>query len=311
MREDVIWTEKYRPRKIADTILPKTTKTAFQQFVDERNVPNLLLSGSPGTGKTTAAMAVLEELDCDYIMINASLEGGIDTLRGKISNFASSVSFSGGRKYIILDESDYLTAAAQAGLRNSIETYANNCGFIFTCNYRNRIIDALQSRLALINFTIDKSERPELAAQFFKSLRHILDTESVTYDKKALVKVIEKHFPDFRKILNELQYYSKSGTIDEGILKNFNEESIEQLFGLLKDKKFIEIRKWCAENSDQDTNEMFRRIYDISKDKIALASMPGFVVTMADYMYKNTMVADTEINMVAFLTEIMLECDFL
>lgn len=308
--DELLWVQKYRPQRIADSILPDATKTSFQKFVDTKNIPNLLLTGSPGTGKTTAAKAMLEELGCDYIILNAALNRGIDLVRSEISTFASSISLAGGRKYIILDEADYLTPEAQASMRNLIETFSKNCGFIFTCNFKNRIITPLRSRLSEVDFAIEKSEKPKLAAQFFKRTLAILKNENVDFDPKVVAKVIEKHFPDFRRILNELQKYSGNGRIDEGIFADFKQESLDNLFDLLKNKNFTEMRKWCADNSDQDVNELFRKIYDMATDKIELKSMPTFVVSLADYMYKSSFVADQEINLVAFLTEVMMETSF-
>ena len=308
---EVLWVEKYRPQKIDDTILPAKTKDIFKKFVADDSVPNLLLTGGPGVGKTTIAKAMLDELDCDYIVKNGSLNVNIDTLRYEISTFASAVSLSGSRKYVIFDEADYLNATSvQPALRNFIEEYSANCGFIFTCNFKNRIISPLRSRLSEIDFSIETSERPALAAQFFKRVQAILDQESVQYDKKVVAKVIEKHFPDFRRVLTELQSYAASGNIDEGIFINIKQESIDELFRLLKEKDFTNMRKWVANNSDQDMNEMFRRIYDAATDKVEFRSLPGFVVTMADYMYKANFVADLEVNMVAFLTEVMIESEF-
>lgn len=308
---EYLWAQKYRPQKVADTILPEKTKQIFQKFVEDKNVPNLLLSGSPGTGKTTAAIAMLEQLGCDYIKINGSLNGGIDTLRTEISNFASAVSFTGGRKYVIIDEADYLTVNTQTALRGFIEDYSKNCGFIFTCNFVNRIIEPLRgSRFSVVNFAIEKAERPKLAAQFFKRVMTILKNENIDADPQVVAKVIEKYFPDFRRVLNELQKYAAIGKIDEGILAAKKAESLDELFGFLKEKKFTEMRKWVADNSDQDANELFRKIYDESTTRIELKSMPGFVVTLADYMYKHAFVADPEINLVAFLTEIMIETSF-
>ena len=305
--DELLWVQKYRPQKVADTILPELTKKSFQKFVDDNNVPNLLLAGSPGTGKTTAAKAMLEQLGCDYIIINAALNRGIDTVRSEISTFASAISLAGGRKYIILDEADYLTPDAQASMRNLIETFSKNCGFIFTCNFKNRIIAPLRSRLSEVDFAVEKTEKPKLAAQFFKRTLAILKNENVDFDQKVVAKVIEKYFPDFRRILNELQKYAGNGRIDEGIFADFKQESIDELFSLLKEKNFTGMRKWCADNSDQDPNEIFRKIYDTATDKIELKSMPSFVVSLADYMYKAAFVADQEINLVAFLTEIMME----
>jgi len=308
---EVLYVEKYRPQKIDDTILPEKTKAMFKKFVNDDSVPNLLLTGGPGVGKTTIAKAMLEEMGCDYIVKNGSLNVNIDTLRYEISTYASAVSLAGGRKYVIFDEADYLNAAnVQPALRNFIEEYSSNCGFIFTCNFKNRIIQPLRSRLSEIDFTIEQTQRPALAAQFYKRVRSILDNESVEYDNKVVAKVIEKHFPDFRRVLTELQSYAASGRIDEGIFVNLKQESMDELFNLLKAKNFTGMRKWVALNSDQDMNEMFRRIYDMATDKVQLKSMPGFVVTLADYMYKSSLVADPEINMVAFLTEIMLESEY-
>ena len=309
--DEVLWVERYRPRVIDDAILPQRTKDTFNKYVSDGSVPNLLLTGGPGVGKTTVAKAMLEELGCDYIVKNGSLNVGIDTLRYEISSFASAVSFSGGRKYVIFDEADYLNAAnVQPALRNFIEEYSKNCGFIFTCNYKNRLIEPLRSRLSEVDFSIENSDKPKLAAQFFKRIVAILKQEEVDFDQKVVAKVIERHFPDFRRVLTELQSYAASGKIDEGIFVNLKQESIDHLFELLKAKNFTEMRKWVAGNSDQDTNEMFRAIYDAAIERVELRSMPGFVVTLADYMYKANFVADPEINLVAFLTEIMIEVTF-
>jgi len=308
---EVLWVEKYRPQKIDDTILPEKTKTAFKKFVSDETIPNLLLTGTPGVGKTTIAKAMLDELGCDYIVKNGSLNVNIDSIRYDISTFASAVSLTGGRKYVIFDEADYLNATSvQPALRNFIEEYSSNCGFIFTCNFKNRIIEPLRSRLSEVDFSINPEERPALAMQFFKRVTTILDMEGVTYDKKVVAKIIEKYFPDFRRVLTELQSYAGSGSIDEGIFVNLKQESVDELFSLLKQKNFTEMRKWVAKNSDQDMNELFRRIYDTASDKIEFKSVPGLVVTLADYMYKANFVADQEINMVAFLTEIMIESEF-
>ena len=308
---EVLWVEKYRPMVIGDTILPEKTKAAFKKYVADESIPNLLLTGGPGVGKTTIAKAMLDELGCDYIIKNGSLNVNIDTLRYDISTFASAVSFTGGRKYVIFDEADYLNAAnVQPALRNFIEEYSSNCGFIFTCNFKNRIISPLRSRLSEVDFTIEQSDRPKLAMQFLRRVEAILEQENVTYDKAVVAKVIQKHFPDFRRVLTELQSYSASGAIDEGIFVNLKQESLDELFKLLKAKNFSEMRKWVAKNSDQDMNEMFRRIYDMANDKVELRSQPGFIVTLADYMYKSNFVADLEINMVACLTEIMMEASF-
>lgn len=310
-QNEVLWVEKYRPQKIQDTILPQKTKEVFQKFVSDSSIPNLLLSGGPGVGKTTIAKAMLDELDCDYIVKNGSLNVNIDTLRYDISTYASAVSLTGGRKYVIFDEADYLNATSvQPALRNFIEEYSSNCGFIFTCNFKNRIIAPLRSRLSEIDFTIETSERPSLAMQFMKRVEAILETENVAYDKAVVAKVIQKHFPDFRRVLTELQSYAASGKIDEGIFVNIKQESIDELFRLLKEKDFTNMRKWVAKNSDQDMNEMFRRVYDAGSDRVEFRTLPGFCVTLADYMYKANFVADQEVNMVAFLTEVMMEAEF-
>jgi DNA polymerase III delta prime subunit len=308
---EVLWVQKYRPQIIEDTILPQKTKDQFKKFVADKSVPNLLLTGGPGVGKTTVAKAMLDELGCDYIVKNGSLNVNIDSIRHDISVFASSMSLSGGRKYVIFDEADYLNAAnVQPALRNFIEEYSANCGFIFTCNFKNRIISPLRSRLSEIDFSIETADRPKLAMQFFKRVTAILDQENIPYEKPVVAKVIEKHFPDFRRVLTELQSYAASGKIDEGIFANLKEESIDAVFKLLKEKNFTEMRKWVGQNSDQDMNEMFRRFYDASVEKVEFRSQPGFVVTLADYMYKAGIVADLEVNMVAFLTEVMIECEF-
>jgi DNA polymerase III delta prime subunit len=306
---EMLWSQKYRPQKVADTILPEKTKRAFQKFVDDKNIPNLLLSGPPGTGKTTAAIAMLKELDGDYLMINGSLNGGIDTLRGDISGFASSMSFGGGRKYVIIDEADYLTATTQAALRSFSEEFSRNCGFIFTCNFKNRIIEPLHSRFSLVDFSIDKSEKPKLALQFYKRVLSILDMESVAYDQKVIAKVIEKYFPDFRRVLNELQNYAASGIIDEGVFVNFKTESIAQLFTLLKAKDFTEMRKWVANNTDQDFAEIYRKIFDAGLERVPMNSMADFVVLLGKYQYQHGFCPDHELNLVAALTEIMATCD--
>lgn len=308
---EVLWVEKYRPQTIDDTILPDKMKNTFRKFVNDDSVPNLLLAGGPGVGKTTVAKAMLDEMGCDYIVKNGSLNVNIDTLRYDISTYASAVSLSGGRKYVIFDEADYLSAAnVQPALRNFIEEYSANCGFIFTCNFKNRIIAPLRSRLSEVDFTIEQTERPALAMQFFKRVINILENENVNYDKTVVAKVIEKHFPDFRRVLTELQSYAASGKIDEGIFVNLKQESIDSLFKFLKEKNFTEMRRWVANNSDQDMNEMFRRIYDASTEKVEFKTQPGFIVILADYMYKSNFVADQEVNMVAFLTEVMIESEY-
>src|SRR5210317_158913 len=288
MREDFLWVEKYRPKTVTTTILPMELQKTFQTFVDQDNVPNLLLSGSAGIGKTTVAKAILEELGCDYIVVNGSDEGRlIDTLRTKIKGFASSVSFSGGRKYVILDEADYLNAnSVQPALRNFMEEYSSNCGFILTCNFKNRIIDPLQSRCSVIDFKFDKKIKATMAMQFMKRVEFILNEEEVKYDKKALAQIIQQHFPDWRRVLNELQRYSGTGSIDAGILRNWRDENLVSLMKTMKVKDFDGMRKWVFENSDTDSSAIFREIFDKSSDYIKPNSIPGVVVTLGEYQYK-------------------------
>jgi DNA polymerase III delta prime subunit len=311
IRDDFLWVEKYRPRTIESAVLPASLKATFQQFVDQKNVPNLLLTGRAGVGKTTVARAMLEELQCDYVIINGSMNGNIDTLRNEIRDFASSVSFSGGRKYVILDEADYLNPnSTQPALRNFMEEYSKNCGFILTCNFKNRIIEPLHSRCSVIEFKIDKEDKPKMASQFYKRVCSILDGEGITYDQKAVVEVITKFFPDWRRVLNELQRYSATGKIDSGILVNFSEENLKGLVELLKVKNFTEVRKWVAENNDIDQTVFFRKLYDTASQYLKPNSIPQLVITLAEYQYKAAFVADHEINILACLTEIMAEGDF-
>jgi DNA polymerase III delta prime subunit len=305
---EFLFTEKYRPHTVKDTILPKHLKTIFQKFVDQKNVPNLLLFGKSGVGKTTIAKAMLDELHCDYITINASKDGNIDILRTKIQQFASSMSLVGGRKYVILDEADYLNPnSTQPALRNFMEEYAKNCGFIYTCNFKGRIIDALHSRCAVIDFKIDKADSTEIAKQFFKVVLAILDKEKVEYDSKAVASLITKHYPDFRRVLNELQTYSASGKIDSGILANFTEESFKKLIGFLKEKNFSELRKWIG-TTDPDDTTIFRKLYDAASELLQPQSVPQLVLAIAKYQYQAAFVADHQINLVACLVEIMVEC---
>jgi DNA polymerase III delta prime subunit len=312
MRDDFLWVEKYRPKTVGDTILPNSLKETFQQFVDNKNIPNLLLTGSAGVGKTTIAKAMLEELGCDYIVINGSDEGrSIDVLRNELRNFASSVSLAGGRKYVILDEADYLNAnSVQPALRNFMEEYSRNCGFILTCNFVNKIIQPLHSRCSVVEFKISNGDKPQMAKEFFVRVKGILDNENIQYEPKVVAEVIKKHFPDNRRVLNELQRYSATGTIDTGILATFTDSNMSVLIDALKNKEFSVVRKWVAQNVDGEVTPLFRKIYDTMNDFVAPQSVPQVVVTMADYQYKSAFVADQEINFMAFLTELMVEVEW-
>ena len=308
--EHLLWTEKYRPQAVGDCILPDRLKKPFQEYVDESNIPNLLLSGGAGVGKTTIAKAMCNEIGCDSLVINGSDESGIDTFRVKIKNYASSVSLAGGRKVIIIDEADYLNPnSTQPALRNAIEEFAGNCSFIFTCNFKNRIIDPLHSRCAVVDFTLRNGEKAKMASSFMKRITKILMDESVEYDDKVIVELIKKHFPDFRRVINELQRYSQFGKIDVGILSQLGDVPIEKIVGHIKDKNFGEVRKWVATN-DVDSNTLFRKLYDALYEKLKSHSIPKAVLILADYQYKAAFVADQEINTVACLTELMVECDF-
>ena len=312
MREDFLWVEKYRPKTIKDTVLSPELKTLFQTFVDNNNVPNLLLTGSQGIGKTTVAKAMLEELGADYIVINGSDEGRlIDTLRTKIKNFASSVSLAGGRKYVILDEADYCNAeTVQPALRNFMEEFSKNCGFIMTCNFVNKIIQPLHSRCSVVEFKVANKDKPAMSKDLYTRILDILKQENISFEEKVIREVLAKHFPDNRRILNELQRYSATGHIDSGILANLSETSIKELMQLLKDKEFTSVRKWVGKNIDGDVAPMFRKIYDTITQYVKPTSIPQVVVTLADYQYKSAFVADQEVNFMAFLTELMVETEW-
>ena len=308
-----LWVEKYRPKTINECILPQDTKKTFQSFLDKGEVPNLLLSGPAGCGKTTVAKALCHELGVDYYVINGSDEGRfLDTVRNQAKNFASTVSLSGsGRpKVIIIDEADNTTHDVQLLLRANIEEFYGNCRFIFTCNYKNKIIEPLHSRCAVVEFGIRGKQKQEIAASFFGRLVTILDTERVNYDKKVIVELINKHFPDWRRVLNECQRYSASGKIDTGILATFSDISINDLTKNLKEKNFPAVRKWCVDNLDNDPAILLRRIYDSLYGSLKNASIPAAVLIIARYQYQIAFVADQEINLLAALTEIMLECEF-
>jgi len=310
MLEHVLWTERFRPRTVSETILPPDLKKTFQQFVDDKNVPNLLLTGGAGTGKTTIARAMLEELKCDYIVINSSMNGNIDTLRNEILNFASSISLSGGRKYVILDEADGLTPLVQASLRNFMEEFSKNCGFIMTCNYKNKIIKPLHSRCSVIDFTIPNEWKAKVAVQFLKRVESILVEVGVPYDKMAVGILIQKYFPDWRRVLNELQRYSATGSIDSGILASIQDVSIKEVLEFCRDKNYDAIRKWVHDNSNQEQANIFRAVYEHGHELIDRKSIPELIVIIADYSYKAAFVADHEINLCAMFIEIMMRLEW-
>ena len=311
MTDTFLWVEEYRPQNINSCILPRALKKTFSEFVQQDNIPNLILAGGSGVGKTTIAKAMLGELGATQMMINGSEESGIDVLRTKIKNFASTVSLHGGRKYLILDEADYLNPqSTQPALRGFMEEFHNNCGFIFTCNYKNRLIEPLHSRCSVVEFTIPNSEKQILAAEFFERTVHILQEQEIEYDKRVVAEVINKHFPDWRRVLNELQRYSVSGTIDAGILVDLAEVNIKELMQSMKHKEFTNVRKWVVNNLDNDPVRLFRRIYDSLYDYVEGSSIPHVVVILGEYQYKTAFVADQEINMLACLTEIMSRSKF-
>jgi DNA polymerase III delta prime subunit len=308
--EHLLWVEKYRPSKVEECILPDNIKSTFQEYVTRKEIPNLLLSGSAGVGKTTIAKALCEEVGCDYIIINGSDESGIDVLRNKIKNYASSMSLSGGRKVVIIDEADYLNPnSTQPAMRGAIEEFASNCSFIFTCNFKNRIIDPIHSRCTVIDFKINGS-KPKMAAQFMKRVEWILKEEGVKYDREVVAAVITKHFPDNRRILNELQRYSVSGSIDKGILASVSDLQLTELINSLKEKNFTAARKWVTNNLDNDPVLIFRKLYDTLNERLDAQSVPQLVLFLAKYQYQAAFVADHEINLVACLTEIMANCEF-
>jgi len=310
MSREFLLSEKYRPQKISDCILPERLKKVFQEYVNKKTIPNLMLTGTAGVGKTTAAIAMCEEIGLDYIFINSSEERGIDTLRTKIRGYASTVSFSGSQKVIILDEADYITPEAQAALRGAIEEFSSNCSFIFTCNFKSKLIDAIHSRCSVIDFTLNNDEKPKMAAQFYKRLCEILTKESITFDKTVVAKLVEKYFPDYRRTLNELQRYSSSGNIDLSVLNQVsNIKNMSDLMKYLKEKNFGEMRKWVVTNSDIDTTRIYRKIYDTLYDYMKPESIPQAVVIIAKYQYQSAFVPDQEINLVACLTELMVDCE--
>jgi DNA polymerase III delta prime subunit len=313
MRDEFLWVEKYRPRTIEECILPDNIKKTFLDFLDKGEVPNLLLAGPAGCGKTTVAKALCNELGVDYYVINGSDEGRfLDTVRNNAKNFASTVSLASTAKHkvIIIDEADNTTNDVQLLLRAFIEEFSGNCRFIFTCNYKNKIVEPLHSRCAVVEFGIKGKERQGIAASFFKRIKTILDTEGVEYDNKVLVELINKHFPDWRRVLNEIQRYSSGGAIDAGILATFSDVKVNNLIQNLKQKNFPEVRKWVVDNLDNDSGVLMRRIYDALYTSLANASIPAAVLIIAKYQYQIAFVADQEINLLACLTEIMVECEF-
>ena len=312
-RDEFLWVEKYRPKTIEDCILPDATKKTFKDFLDKGEVPNLLLAGPAGCGKTTVAKALCNELGVDVYVINGSDEGRfLDTVRNNAKNFASTVSLSSTAKHkvIIIDEADNTTSDVQLLLRASIEEFSNNCRFIFTCNYKNKIIEPLHSRCAVVDFNIKGKEKANLAAGFYGRLQDILQREGIKYDNKVLIELINKHFPDWRRVLNECQRYSSGGEINAGILATFSDVKINDLVQYLKDKNFSEVRKWVVSNLDNDAAHLLRRVYDSTYDCLVPASIPAAVLVIAKYQYQCAFVADQEINLLAALTELMVECEF-
>ena len=308
---DFLWVEEYRPKTIDDCILPQSLKTLFTSFIEKGELSNLLFSGTAGIGKTTVAKALCQQLNCDWIMINGSEEGGIDVLRNKIKNFASTVSLSGGKKVVILDEADYLNPqSTQPALRGFIEEFHKNCRFILTCNFKNRIIEPLHSRFSNIEFKIANKDKPKLASKLFERATYILKEQNVDFEEKVLAELIKKHFPDFRKLINELQRYSVAGTIDAGILVNVSDENLKTLVSHLKGKEFGDMRKWVVNNIDNDPVKIFRKIYDSMYENLQKETIPHAVLIIADYQYKSAFVADQEINLVACLTELMSQVKF-
>ena len=310
---DFIWVEKYRPKTIEECILPEIIKKTFQDFLTAGEIPNMLLSGPPGIGKTTVAKALCNELGADFYVINGSDEGRfLDTVRTNAKNFASTVSLTSESKHkvIIIDEADNTTSDVQLLLRASIEEFSRNCRFIFTCNYKNKIIEPLHSRCSVVDFSVNKKDKPAIEAQFFSRINHILEIERIESDKKVIIQLINKHFPDWRRVLNECQRYSVSGKIDSGILAAFSDVAVDDLVKNLKQKNFSEVRKWVVANLDNDPSVLLRRIYDTLYDTMVPTSIPAAILVIAKYQYQMAFVADQEINLLAALTEIMVECEF-
>lgn len=309
--ESFLWTERYRPKTIADCILPDRLKKPFQEYVEKQEIPNLMLTGSAGVGKTTVAKAMCDEIGINHLYINASENRGIDMLRTTIRGYASTVSLTGGKKVIILDEADYMTPDAQAAMRGAIEEFAKNCTFIFTCNFKSKLIDAIHSRCSVIDFSLKNDEKSKMAMQLMKRMENILTQESVTYDKAVLAKIIEKYFPDYRRTLNELQRFSGSGNLDAGIVTQLSDvRKIADLVKHLKEKNFGDMRKWCVSNSDIEPARIYRKVYDSLYEYFKPDSIPQAVVIISKYQYQAAFVADQEINLVACLTELMVDCEY-
>lgn len=310
--DEFLWSQRYRPKSVSDCIIPDRLKITFQEFVDTQEIPNLMLCGTAGVGKTTLAMAMCSQLGLSHMFINASRERGIDTLRTKIVSYASTTSFDGKRKVIILDEADNLTHDTQLALRGSIEEFSHNCTFILTCNYKAKIIEAIHSRCAIIDFTLKNDEKPRMAAAFFKRLSEILTQEKVEYTDEVLIAVVKKFFPDYRRTLNEIQRYAKGGKLDAGLLTHINDfKTLSVLFKNLKEKDFTATRKWVASNSDIDSSTLFRKVYDSLVEHMKPESIPQAILILAKYQYQSAFVADQEINTMAFFTELMVETEML
>ena len=312
MSESLLWVEKYRPRTIEDCILPESIKKTLRDVVSQNKIPNMMFTGTSGIGKTTTARAICNETQADYLIINGSDEGRmIDTLRTKLTQFCSTISLSGSRKVVIIDEADYMNAdSVQPAMRNFTERFADNCSFIFTCNYKNRIIEPIHSRCAVIDFSLKNGEKQVIAARFMKRVESILAAESIDYDKEVIAKLVLKHFPDFRRVLNELQRYSTSGEINSGVLANIKEMNLKELIDSLREKNFSKMRQWVVANVDNDPATVYRKIYDELYNVVDKGSIPQAVLTIAEYQYKSAFVADQEINLVACLVELMAECEF-
>ena len=310
MNKDILWVERYRPSTIEDLILPENIKSTFREIISQDKIPNLILSGSAGTGKTSAAMVLCKELNCDYIIINGSDEGRlIETLRNKLTQYCSSVSMSGGRKVVIIDEADYMTPdSVQPAMRGFIEKFSSNCSFIFTCNFKNRIIEPIHSRCAVIDYSA--TDPRQMAGEFLARCNFILKENEIEYEEPVVAELIMKHFPDFRRVLNELQRYSVSGKIDSGILLNISDANMNELAEALKTKNFKEVRSWVVNNLDNDPQKVYRKIYDKLYEKCDPSSIPAIILNIAEYQYKSAFVGDQEINLMACLVEIMSNAKF-